>query len=71
MFSVKWYHNCYICGDCSQSEHLMLYCIKLNEFREILWYRLRSRFGVNYFNNFMSHSPERQLDLLFLARGRF
>ena len=67
MFSVKWYNNCYLCGDfiLSQSEHLMLYCIKLNDFRESLWYRLLSRFDVNYFNSFMSHSPERQLDLLF------
>ena len=69
MFSVKRYHNCYICGDfiLSRSEHLTLYYIKLNDFREILWYRLLSRFGVNYFNSFMSHSPERQLDLLFFG----
>ena len=32
-------------------------------------YRLLSRFGVNYFNSFMSHSPERQLHLLF-SRSR-
>ena len=67
MFSVKWYHICYLCGDLilSESTHLLLYCVKLKEFREVLWYKLLSRFGINYFTVFMSHSPERQIDLLF------
>ena len=44
-----------------QSQHIF----KLKEFREVLWYKLLSRFGINYFTLFMSHSPERQIDLLF------
>ena len=31
----------------------------------MLWYKLLSRFGFNYFTVFISHSPERQIDLLF------
>ena len=33
--------------------------------REVLWYKLLSRFGFNYFTVFISDSPERQIDLLF------
>lgn len=67
MFSGKWHHTCYLCGDfiLSQPEHLMLYCIKLNQFRETLWYKLICRFGIDYFIAFISNSPESQIDLLF------
>ena len=53
------------CLSQSESTHLLLYCVKLKEFREVLWYKLLSRFGFNYFTVFISHSPERQIDLLF------
>ncbi|MEW8150680.1 MAG: reverse transcriptase family protein [Candidatus Thiodiazotropha endolucinida] len=66
-FSGKWLHTCYLCGDfiLSQPEHLMLYCIKLNQNRETLWYKLICRFGIDYFIAFISNSPESQIDLLF------
>ena len=67
MFSGKWLHTCYLCGDfiLSQSEYLMLYCIKLNQNRETLWYKLICRFDIDYFKVFISNSPESQIDLLF------
>ena len=43
----------------------MLYCIKLNQNRETLWYKLICRFGIDYFIAFISNSPESQIDLLF------
>ena len=66
-FSGKWLHTCYLCGDfiLSQPEHLMLYCIKLNQNRETLWYKLICRFGIDYFIVFISNSPESQIDLLY------
>ena len=69
MFSVKWY-NCYLCGDLilPESTHFLLYGVKLKEFREVLWYKLLRRFGFNYFNVFMSHSPERQIDMFTSSR---
>lgn len=67
MFSAKWHKNCYLCGNLvlSESEHLMLYCIHLNNFRNVLWKRLLNRFGVNFFIDFISNPPESQIDLLF------
>ena len=67
MFSGKWHHTCYLCGVfvLLQPEHLMLYCIKLTQFRETLWYKLICRFGIDYFIVFISNSAENQIDLLF------
>ena len=67
MFLGKWLHTCNLCGDfiLSQPEHLMLCCIKLNQIRETLWYKLICRFGIDYFIAFISNSPESQIDILF------
>ena len=43
----------------------MLYCIKLNQFRETLWYKLVCRLCIDYFIAFISNSPDSQIDLLF------
>ena len=67
MCSAQWFHNCYLCGDfiLSETVHLLLYCTKLNQFRDALWQKLLTRFGIDYFIVLMSHSPERQIELLF------
>ena len=67
MFSGKWPDTCNLCGDFIlwQPEHLMFYCIKLNQIRETSWYKVICRFGIDYFIAFISNSPESQIDLLF------
>ena len=67
MCSAQWFHNCYLCGDfiLSETVHLLLYCTKLNQFRDALWQKLLTRFGIDYFIVLMSRSPERQIELLF------
>lgn len=67
VFSVKWYQYCYLCGNfiLSQTEHLLLYCTELEHFRETLWSRLIGRFGIEFFVNFITNPPEKQLHILF------
>ena len=56
MCSAQWFHNCYLCGDfiLSETVHLLLYCTKLNQFRDALWQKLLTRFGIDYFIVLMS-----------------
>lgn len=43
----------------------MLYCAELSEFRDALWRRLLSRFGVKFYIESTSNPPKNQIDLLF------
>lgn len=67
MFSGKWQQNCNLCGDYvfSVSEHLLLDCVRLCDIRDTLWERLLSRFGVNFYIQFISYPPETQIDMLY------
>ena len=42
MCSAQWFHNCYLCGDfiLSETVYLLLYCTKLNLFRDALLQKL-------------------------------
>ena len=47
------------------TEHLLLFCRKTNGFRESLWPRLILKFGLNFFDQFISETPKGRLELLF------
>ena len=57
------------CGELSLTltEHILLFCISNGEFRNKLWKKMFNRFGIKFFNTFISLSPARQVDGLFLA----
>lgn len=49
----------------SETEHLLLFCHRMDDFRNILWKRLYIRFSVDFFVAFTTYPPEKQTDLLF------
>ena len=67
MFSGKWSQNCKLCTETtlSQTEHLILFCNRTNEYRDIFWKKLILRFGLEYFMLLISYSPDCQLEMLF------
>lgn len=67
MFSRNWYQKCRLCGNFifSETEHLLLFCHRMDDFRNILWERLYIRFSVDFFVAFTTYPPEKQIDLLF------
>ena len=67
MFSGKWSQNCKLCTETtlSQTEHLILFCNRTNEFRDIFWKKLILQFGLEYFMLLISYSPDCQLEMLF------
>ena len=67
MFTGRWIRFCHLCNEVIYypTEHLLLFCRKTNEFRESLWLRLIFKFGLNFFDQFISETPKGQLELLF------
>ena len=58
---------CRSCGVVTSklTEHLLLFCTDNETFRTRLWQGLIYRFGVNFFNRFITLSPADQVNSLF------
>ena len=67
LFNGKWSSLCYKCGERTDAmtEHIILYCPSTNTFRFVLWRKLFSRFGVEFYRRFRSLSPSDQVNALF------
>ena len=67
MFSGKNSMVCRSCGALSitLTEHILLFCISNEQFRNKLWKNMFNRFGIKFFNTFISLSPARQVNGLF------
>ena len=64
---ILWYIVCRSCGVVTNklTEHLLLFCTDNETFRTRLWQSLIYRFGVNFFNRFITLSPADQVNSLF------
>ena len=67
MFCGKWVRKCQLCQSyiSNPTEHMLLYCSQTVDFQETLWRRLIFRFGMHFFNSFMTESPNGQIELLY------
>ena len=73
MFSGTWSQNCKLCTQTtlSQMEHLILFCKRTNEFRDIFLKKIILRFGLEYFMLLISYSLDCQLEMLFSDLAEF
>ena len=58
--------NGFLCDKCGErtdamTEHILLYCPSANTFRFVLWRKVFSHFGVEFFGRFISLSPSKCL----------
>ena len=69
MFSGKNSMVCRSCGALSitLTEHILIFCISNEEFRNKLWKKCLIDLELSFFNTFISLSLARQVDGLFLA----
>ena len=67
LFSGKWFSSCKTCGERTDTiaEHILLYCPSANNFRFVLWRKLFSRFGFEFFMRVTFLWPSDQVNALF------
>ena len=66
LFGGKWFSLCNKCRERTDAmtELILLYCPSANTCRFVLWKKLFSHFGVEFFRQFISLSPSNQVNAL-------